>query len=195
MRCTLAHCGEHRQDRNNIGAVRCVYNRRLCCTVLYRHAVCILRQRRTHALHNLHYSLIALQRSEINTAGRHALAQAASHSPEGGLRPVALHFAVLRLEALLAGYKIAAVRSALVLHLDAIFCQAVQRHIDIGRGLQRRSNNNLRIALQQRQREQQTADELAAHISRQLIFARHQQAVDRQGQLAIIVEILHKLLI
>ena len=77
VRRALAHCGEHRQNRNNIGAVRCVDDRRLRGTVLHRYAACILRQRRTHALHNLHYGLITLQRSEINTAGRHALAQAA----------------------------------------------------------------------------------------------------------------------
>ena len=66
--------------------------------------------------------------------------------------------------------------------VDAEVPQGVDRHVHIRAALHRGDEPDRAVALQQRQREQQPADELAAHIAGHAVSARGQPALHAQGQ-------------
>ena len=64
---------------------------------------------------------------------------------------------------------------------DAKGCHHIQRNVDIGAALHRRQDAERTVTRQQRQRQQQSGDELAAHVSAQGIVSRRQLPRKRDG--------------
>ena len=66
--------------------------------------------------------------------------------------------------------------------LDAETALGRPGHLDITAALYRRDKVEGAVACQQRQGEQQSADELAGHVARQLVFAAFQSSFDGQAR-------------
>ena len=68
-----------------------------------------------------------------------------------------------------------------LLHGNTEGCHHIQRNVDIGAALHRRQDAERTVTRQQRQRQQQSGDELAAHVSAQGIVSRRQLPRKRDG--------------
>ena len=171
-----AECGKHRQNRYQIGDI---------CRIHIKAGRQSLFSIITHLLCDFHNFFIALHTFRIQIGEGDVAAQGVRHIEERRLGIIALHFHVTGMVLLTAGNGVALFR---LVDSHAEVTQAGDGKINVRLGLQPGQHPYLRIALQQRQRKQQSGHILGGHIALQLIDTGLQCAVNGKRHGVVILK-------